>query len=177
MSSAKRTTAVIAGLASLALTGVPAPGMAQEDGVFVDPDSPAGKEYAVPLEEARRNSRGRDGEEGGRSGATEYRSDAFGDGIDKGDGRGSGSNGDGRRGGSDGRSGTGRDGAEGDASEDAERTSESTAAAAASGDDDDSDGGGLSGGALTVILLLLVVGGGSLLAWFLRRGQAGQTAA
>ena len=30
--------------------------VAQSDGVFVDPDSPAGKEYALPLEEARREA-------------------------------------------------------------------------------------------------------------------------
>ncbi len=30
-----------------------APAFAQEDGVTVDPDSPSGKEYAVPLEDAR----------------------------------------------------------------------------------------------------------------------------
>lgn len=32
--------------------------MAQEDGLFVDPESPAGKEYAIPLEEARREAAG-----------------------------------------------------------------------------------------------------------------------
>jgi hypothetical protein len=31
---------------------------AQEPGVFVDPDSPAGKEYALPLEQARREAAG-----------------------------------------------------------------------------------------------------------------------
>ena len=33
---------------------LPAPARAQEEGVFVDPDSPAGKEYAIPFEAARR---------------------------------------------------------------------------------------------------------------------------
>jgi len=33
------------------------PGVAgAQDGVFVDPDSPSGKEYAIPLEEARRDA-------------------------------------------------------------------------------------------------------------------------
>ena len=43
--------------AALALLGGGA-GMAiaQEDGVFVDPDSPAGKEYALPLDSARRDA-------------------------------------------------------------------------------------------------------------------------
>ena len=33
---------------------VATPAVAQEDGVHYDPDSPAGKEYAIPLQEARR---------------------------------------------------------------------------------------------------------------------------
>jgi hypothetical protein len=39
-------------IGSLAL---PAAAQAQGRGVFVDPESPAGKEYAIPLEEARRH--------------------------------------------------------------------------------------------------------------------------
>jgi hypothetical protein len=47
------TRSVVAFLiASLAL---PAAAQAQGRGVFVDPESPAGKEYAIPLEEARRH--------------------------------------------------------------------------------------------------------------------------
>lgn len=44
---------------ALALVGV-GPGVAtgQKDGVFVDPDSPAGKEYALPLDTARRDAQG-----------------------------------------------------------------------------------------------------------------------
>lgn len=45
-----------------ATTVLPASALAQEDGVFVDPDSPAGKEYAIPLDEARREATG--GEDG-----------------------------------------------------------------------------------------------------------------
>jgi hypothetical protein len=41
----------------LAATAAP-PAAAQEDGVFVDPDSPAGVEYAIPLQEARRQAAG-----------------------------------------------------------------------------------------------------------------------
>jgi hypothetical protein len=33
-----------------------APAVAQEDGVFVDPDSPGGKEYAIPLDTQRRQA-------------------------------------------------------------------------------------------------------------------------
>ena len=40
----------------LGLLALPAVAQAQGRGVFVDPDSPAGKEYAIPLEEARRQA-------------------------------------------------------------------------------------------------------------------------
>lgn len=45
---------LIAALAALALAATPAP--AQDDGVFIDPDSPSGKEYQIPLEAARRQA-------------------------------------------------------------------------------------------------------------------------
>ena len=35
--------------------------VARDDGVFVDPDSPAGTEYAVPLEQARQEATGTSG--------------------------------------------------------------------------------------------------------------------
>jgi hypothetical protein len=71
-------------------------------GVFVDPDSPAGKEYAIPLEEARRQAAGGDGEGGNRRGGQPL----FGEGIQPADGSsGDGSAGDG--GGSDGSPGDG----------------------------------------------------------------------
>jgi hypothetical protein len=38
-------------LASLVL---PAPAVAQQDGVFIDPDSPSAKEYGIPFEDERR---------------------------------------------------------------------------------------------------------------------------
>jgi hypothetical protein len=49
-------------IAALALP----PAAVAQRGVFVDPDSPAGKEYAIPLEEARRQAAG-GGEGGGNS--------------------------------------------------------------------------------------------------------------
>lgn len=45
---------IVAASIALAL-GTTATAAAQDD-VFVDPDSPTGKEYAIPLEEARRNA-------------------------------------------------------------------------------------------------------------------------
>jgi hypothetical protein len=41
---------------ALGLLLAPAPAPAQEPGVHVDPSSPAGKEYAIPLEDAQRPS-------------------------------------------------------------------------------------------------------------------------
>jgi hypothetical protein len=55
------------------------PAMAQQDGVFVDPDSPAGKEYAVPIDQARGDAAG-----GGDSGSGEE--PLFGAGIEPGSG-------------------------------------------------------------------------------------------
>jgi hypothetical protein len=57
------------------------PASAQEDGVFVDPDSPAGKEYAVPLEEARREASGASA--GGSSGDRGGGQPLFGVGIER----------------------------------------------------------------------------------------------
>lgn len=54
------------------------PAGAQELGVHVDPGSPAGKEYGIPLEQARGNTGA--GESGGSGGAG-----AFGAGIEAGD--------------------------------------------------------------------------------------------
>jgi hypothetical protein len=40
------------------LLGVTPPAFAEEDGIFVDPDTPAGKEYAIPLDQARQEAVG-----------------------------------------------------------------------------------------------------------------------
>ncbi len=56
----RRAFALTVCLAVLAVA--PAPAGAVEPGVHVDPGSPAGKEYALPLEQARRDA------SGGRSG-------------------------------------------------------------------------------------------------------------
>jgi hypothetical protein len=52
------------------------PAAAQEDGVFVDPESPAGKEYAVPIDQARGEAAG-----GGNRSAGEE--PLFGEGIER----------------------------------------------------------------------------------------------
>jgi hypothetical protein len=38
--------------------GFAAPAYAAQDGIFVDPDTPAGKEYAIPLDQARQEAVG-----------------------------------------------------------------------------------------------------------------------
>jgi hypothetical protein len=61
----------LAGLV-VALLMLPSAAYAQGRGVFVDPESPAGNEYAIPLEEARRQAAGeeqRGAGEGRASGA------------------------------------------------------------------------------------------------------------
>jgi hypothetical protein len=47
-----------AALGALLLLGTPGAASAQERGVHVDPGSPAGKEYAIPIERARREAAG-----------------------------------------------------------------------------------------------------------------------
>lgn len=57
-------------LLALVMVCVPSsPAFGQEDGVTVDPDSPSGKEYALPLEDARRRagSRGKGKRRSGQS--------------------------------------------------------------------------------------------------------------
>jgi hypothetical protein len=68
------TLVVLLAGGSLAPTAV-----AQEDGVFVDPDSPAGKEYAIPLDQARRDAAG-GGAAGGGGGSGQS---LFGAGIER----------------------------------------------------------------------------------------------
>lgn len=50
--------AVSAGMALAFVGGGAGVATAQQEGVFVDPDSPAGKEYALPLDTARREAQG-----------------------------------------------------------------------------------------------------------------------
>jgi hypothetical protein len=45
-------------IAALLAVSLPAVATAQDDGVTVDPDSPTGKEYAIPLERARQEAAG-----------------------------------------------------------------------------------------------------------------------
>jgi hypothetical protein len=92
-----------------ALLALPAAAAAQSAGVHVDPDSPAGTEYAIPLEEARRQgSGGGDPGAGGRAGGGPRPAPLFGEGIEPGpsaSGPGGGS-----AGGGDGESGSAGDG-------------------------------------------------------------------
>jgi hypothetical protein len=103
----KRAACGCAALATVA--GTPGLALAQGEGVHVDPNSPAGKEYALPLEEARRNA-APSGQ--GSAGATDSGNPLFGagitrDGSDRGEdlaagagGGGNGESGDGAAGGS-----------------------------------------------------------------------------
>src|SRR3954451_16468553 len=61
MRAARAIVALVAFVWTLATVGAVA---AQEPGVHVDPDSPAGKEYAIPLDFHRAAAVGRDAVEG-----------------------------------------------------------------------------------------------------------------
>jgi hypothetical protein len=82
-----RTSVAIAGLALL----VAGPAAAQNGGVYVDPDSPTGKQYQLPLESARRqadpSSDGRLAPPGARPSGTGAAA-LFGEGIAKASGAG-----------------------------------------------------------------------------------------
>lgn len=96
-------------LIALLLTVTVAPGAAaQDEGVFVDPQTPAGKEYALPLEQARRDAA--PGASGRQDGGGASEQPLFGVGIDPSRGAG-GSEGSGSAGTGDG--GTGAQGSSG----------------------------------------------------------------
>src|SRR5688500_11004564 len=71
-------------LAVVGLLAVGGEAAAQSDGVFVDPDTPAGKEYALPLDKARQDVAPNAGGESSQPGEAEL----FGAGISKKDGGG-----------------------------------------------------------------------------------------
>ena len=140
---------------------LPSGASAQEDGVFVDPEGPAGKEYAIPLDQARRQGSarggaGRGGVEPGAPGSAPL----FGEGVSRagtrGRSRGGDSGGSGGEDGRDGRSG----GRGGEAGGDARFP---TAAAL------DTEGSGASAGVVTGGVALAVVLIGLLLGLALRR--------
>ena len=70
----RRSAGVLAVIAIVALAAAPH-AQAQGEGVVVDPDSPAGKEYAIPLEQARDTTSSEDAK---RDGAP---ADLFGAGV------------------------------------------------------------------------------------------------
>ena len=92
-------TASSALIAVLVLAVAAPPALAQRDGVFVDPDSPAGVEYAVPLDQARSEATGT---AGGGSAPTDGDQPLFGVGIERS------SSGSGGGGGAKGSGGSGR---------------------------------------------------------------------
>ena len=138
-----------------------APAVAQEDGVFVDPDSPAGKEYAIPLEEARRHGAG-----GGAPGAGQP---LFGAGIERapsatesgearGGAGGSASGGGGGKARGNGEGADNRSSSANDSDQDFRRSAAVKAAA-----------GGSSDGLLTAAIVALVLAAGLLAGVALRR--------
>jgi hypothetical protein len=87
---------LLAGAVVLALL-VPSQQRANAKGVFFDPDSPAGKEYALPLDQARDEAAG----VGKSDGPAGEKAPLFGEGVSgRGSGPGSGPSGGGMRGGS-----------------------------------------------------------------------------
>ena len=84
----RRLTLLLIALCALAGAAA-APAGAQEDGVFYDSDDAAGKEYAIPTEEARRGGRDREddaGSQAGGGGGEDTSGSGGGDGPRAGDG-------------------------------------------------------------------------------------------
>ena len=117
---------------------------AQDRGVHVDPDSPAGKEYALPLDSARQDA------SGGPSGtaATGNGAPLFGAGISKAADRGGGD-----RSGSGGGQGDGSSSADRDGDNAAVSGADATQVARAVAD----TGGGLSAGVVTLLIAMGVL--------------------
>lgn len=141
---------------------------AQEPGVHVDPNSPAGKEYAIPIEQARRQAEGASSANGGHrsSGSAAL----FGAGISPrggGSGGGSGSSGGVSVGSSKG-SADGSGKSDGSQPQGAKRASARPAIAA-------STGTATNATLLTAGLVAAVLLGGALLGLFLNRLYRGRT--
>jgi hypothetical protein len=171
-----RTRTLIAILA--ALLALPPSAAAQRGGAAVDPESPAGTEYAIPLEEARRHGAGGDPEADGRAGGGARGAPLFGEGIEpapSGPGRGGGSagGGDGESGSTGGglapnadglapngdgeaghAAGKGRERRASETDETARDRSDAVAEAAAGGDSDTLVTAGIAAGVLAVGLLV-----------------------
>lgn len=132
-------------LAVVGLLAVGGEAAAQSDGVFVDPDTPAGKEYALPLDRARQEAAPNTGGQGSQPGDAEL----FGAGISKKDGGGGRGNGagSGERGSADEERGSSQGGGTIDARSVAEAATASSS--------------GISSGWLTALIAfgVLLVGG------------------
>jgi hypothetical protein len=83
-----KTRAAVCALSLLGLLSITGQATAQSEGVHVDPDTPAGKEYALPLDKARQDVAPTAGAQGSEPGEAEL----FGAGISK---KGGGGGGDG----------------------------------------------------------------------------------
>ena len=147
MPSRTKTGGAACALVTLGLLAGAGQAAAQSDGVHVDPDTPAGKEYALPLDKARQDVAPNSGAQGSDGGGD---TELFGAGITKQDGGGKGGGGDGAAAG-----GSNGEGERGSSQSPALTDTASVAKAGASTDS------GISAGLLTALIALgvLVVGG------------------
>jgi hypothetical protein len=144
---------------------------AQDKGVHVDPNSPAGKEYALPLDSARREASG-----GASSGSSSGDSaPLFGAGISRGGGSSGGGASSPGSGPGDGKANGTRDGGSGGSGGNGSSLGgvDATQAARAVAD----TGGGLSAGALTLLIALGVLAVGGLIGLSVRALRSGHPSA
>lgn len=148
-----RSAAVLCLLVAALLAG-PAVATAQERGVTVDPDSPAGREYALPFEAARREAAADPAVEGRRISPAAQTAPPFGVGIEP-SGRGGG------------RSRSGADGSDNRRAGSADAARKAGTASAAVVESD------LSTSLTIIALSLLVLLAGSLLGFVIGRSSRG----
>jgi hypothetical protein len=141
---------------------------AQDSGVHVDPNSPAGKEYALPLDSARRDASG--GASSGGSGGDS--APLFGAGISRGGGSSGESATSSGSGSGDGKANGARDGGSGGSGSSVGGV-DATQAARAVAD----TGSGLSAGALTLLIALGVLAVGGLIGLSVRALRSGHPSA
>ena len=79
MAELRHTGRMLRALAVILVLAAPGTAWAQEDGVTVDPDSPTGKEYAIPLDSARRQAQAGTGS---RESGADSEAPLFGQGVE-----------------------------------------------------------------------------------------------
>jgi hypothetical protein len=74
---------ILCGLLALSVLGIDAAGVYAQEGVFIDPNRPAGTEYAIPLDLARRGAAPDPSGGAGSGGSADASAPRFGSGVER----------------------------------------------------------------------------------------------